>query len=155
MEMKAGIEREISIGYMDKRYVIGSVKETSLTSIEHKNTIIYRKYVELVPANFEIGNLIKALSSLKMFSDNFRLEVRQYDVYAVVENKDVYESIKYELLFTSILHNNANTDFNTEYNIEHFLSVMKKLNPENTIIDFEAGKPLLIWDDNNVFILVL
>ena len=150
-------ERKVKTYYANITDIIGSVKVTALTPINFVRTLTYHTYVELYPAKSEIKQLIKALSKLKIFSDYFRIEIRNKQAYIIVENKDWFsESIKYEFhfIFDMSSHNNANTkDFSITFNIEYFLSILKNLNPDGIAISFEENLPLVILDSNNAFVL--
>ena len=68
-----------------------------------------------------------------------------------------YEKIQYSNFFAFACYDDKGefnkVSFTMRYNIDYFLSILSTINKEQVSLVIEDGKPLIIYSDDNLFLL--
>jgi hypothetical protein len=141
----------IKIEYTDKDRIIGSSKETKITKNRITGIILYKEPITLILDKVTVKSMIRHLTYLKHLADTFKILYINEEALLTISVISPYD--KHELQYKIKLCNSNIFNDGQSYNIAHFISILKELNPYEIHISIEANKPLFISDNNGYFVL--
>ena len=149
----------ISIKYANENKVIGSVNKTELTLNELTNviTIEYLNPIKISLNHVELKRILTVAKKLKFFTNEIVMNVINDSFKIEMNSTFDYEKIQYSNFFAFACYDDKGefnkVSFTMRYNIDYFLSILSTINKEQVSLVIEDGKPLIIYDDDNLFLL--
>ena len=149
----------ISIKYENENKVIGSVNKSELTLNELTNviTIEYLNPIRISLNQVELKRILTVAKKLKFFTNEIVMNVINDSFKIEMNSTFDYEKIQYSNFFAFACYDDKGefnkVSFTMRYNIDYFLSILSTINKEQVSLVIEDGKPLIIYDDDNLFLL--
>ena len=149
----------ISIKYANENKVIGSVNKTELTLNELTNviTIEYLNPIKISLNHVELKRILTVAKKLKFFTNEIVMNVINDSFKIEMNSTFDYEKIQYSNFFAFACYDDKGefnkVSFTMRYNIDYFLSILSTINKEQVSLVIEDGKPLIIYSDDNLFLL--
>ena len=149
----------ISIKYVDKNNVIGSVNKTELTLNELTNvgTIKYLNPIKISLNHVELKRILTVAKKLKFFTNEIVMNVINDSFKIEMNSTFDYEKIQYSNFFAFACYDDKGefnkASFIMRYNVDYFLSILSIINKEQVSLVIEDDKPLIIYSDDNLFLL--
>ena len=149
----------ISIKYANENKVIGSVNKSELTLNELTNiiTIEYLNPIRISLNQVELKRILTVAKKLKFFTNEIVMNVINDSLKIEMNSTFDYEKIQYSNFFAFACYDDKGefnkVSFTMRYNIDYFLSILSTINKEQVSLVIEDGKPLIIYDDDNLFLL--
>ena len=149
----------ISIKYANENKVIGSVNKTELTLNELTNviTIEYLNPIKISLNHVELKRILTVAKKLKFFTNEIVMNVINDSFKIEMNSTFDYEKIQYSNFFAFACYDDKGefnkVSFTMRYNIDYFLSILSTINKEQVSLVIEDDKPLIIYSDDNLFLL--
>ena len=149
----------ISIKYVNEDKVIGSANKTELTLNELPNviTIEYLNPIKISLNHVELKRILTVAKKLKFFTNEIVMNVIKDSFKIEMNSTFDYEKIQYSNFFACACYDDKGkfnkARFIMRYNVDYFLSILSIINKEQVSLVIEDGKPLIIYSDDNLFLL--
>ena len=149
----------ISIKYANENKVIGSVNKTELTLNELTNVIRieYLNPIKISLNHVELKRILTVAKKLKFFTNEIVMNVINDSFKIEMNSTFDYEKIQYSNFFAFACYDDKGefnkVSFTMRYNIDYFLSILSTINKEQVSLVIEDDKPLIIYSDDNLFLL--